>query len=81
MPRVCFLTGKKNRVVNRVTRRGRARAQGGVGRKTTGVTKRVQRANLQKKRVLVGGKPKRVRLSTRALRQLSRGPVQGTVLA
>jgi large subunit ribosomal protein L28 len=81
MPRKCALTGKKNLVVNRVTRRGKARAAGGVGRKTTGITRRVQKANLQKKYVLVDGERRRVRLSTQAIRLLERGPVSGMVLA
>ena len=51
MSRECYLTGKKNLVVNSVIRRGKARADGGVGRKTTGITKRVQRANLHKKAI------------------------------
>ncbi|MXV20087.1 50S ribosomal protein L28 [Deinococcus xianganensis] len=84
MSRECYLTGKKNLVVNSVTRRGKARAQGGVGRKVTGVTKRVQRANLLKKtiRETVDGKStvKTVWLSANALRTLSRGPHKGIEL-
>ena len=80
MSRECYLTGKKNRVVNSVTRRGKARAAGGVGRKTTGITRRVQKANLQKKAVLDNGKVKRVWLSAHALRILGRGPVRGIEL-
>lgn len=81
MPRRCSLTGKKNLVVNSVTRRGKTRAKGGVGRKTTGITKRVQKANLQKKYVLVNGERQRVWLSAQAIRMLERGPVDGMVLA
>lgn len=84
MSRECYLTGKKNLVVNSVTRRGKARAQGGVGRKVTGVTKRVQRANLLKKtiRETVNDKSteKTVWLSANALRTLSRGPYKGIEL-
>lgn len=81
MPRRCSLTGKKNLVVNSVTRRGKVRAKGGVGRKTTGITKRVQKANLQKKRVLVDGERQRVWLSAQAIRRLERGAVNGMGLA
>lgn len=81
MSRKCSLTGKKNLVVNSVTRRGKARAAGGVGRKVTGISKRVQKANLQKKTVLVNGERQRVWLSTQAIRMLERGPVNGMVLA
>ncbi|MBZ9712720.1 50S ribosomal protein L28 [Deinococcus multiflagellatus] len=80
MSRECYLTGKKNKVVNRVARRGKARAQGGVGRKTTGVTKRVQRANLHKKTIREGGVVKTVWLSASALRTLGRGAARGTEL-
>ncbi|ADV68123.1 50S ribosomal protein L28 [Deinococcus maricopensis] len=73
MARTCFITGKKNKVVNRVTRRGKARAAGGVGRKTTGIHKRTQKANLQKKTVLVHGERRRVWLSAKALRRLPDG--------
>ncbi|GGL04373.1 50S ribosomal protein L28 [Deinococcus radiotolerans] len=77
MSRECYLTGKKNLVVNSVTRRGKARAQGGVGRKVTGVTRRVQRANLHKRAIREGGVTKTVWLSASALRTLSRGPYRG----
>lgn len=80
MSRECYLTEKKNMVVNSVTRRGRARAAGGVGRKITGITRRTQKANLQKKTIRENGEVKRVWLSTQALRTLQRGPVQGVEL-
>lgn len=81
MSKQCYLTGKKNMVVNSVTRRGKARAEGGVGRKTTGISKRVQRANLQKKLVREGGKVKAVWLSAKAIRTLQKGPQSGVELA
>ncbi|GAA4006560.1 50S ribosomal protein L28 [Deinococcus rubellus] len=80
MSRICTVTGKKNKVVNSVTRRGKARAAGGVGRKVTGVSKRVQKVNLQKKRVVVGGEVQVVRLSVKALRSLSAGKIKGMAL-
>lgn len=80
MSRECYLTGKKNHVVNSVTRRGKARAEGGVGRKTTGITKRVQRANLQKKAIRENGEVKTVWLSANALRTLAKGPYKGIEL-
>lgn len=70
MAKKCFVTGKSNMVVNSVIRRGKAKADGGVGRKVTGVTKRRQKANLQKKTVVVDGEVKRVWISTKALRRL-----------
>lgn len=73
MSRECYLTGKKNLVVNSVTRRGKARSAGGVGRKVTGVSKRTQKANLQKRTILEGVVTKAVWLSAHALRTLARG--------
>lgn len=70
MAKKCFVTGKSGMVVNSVTRRGKARADGGVGRKTTGISGRRQKANLQKKLVVVDGEVQRVWLSAKALRRL-----------
>lgn len=80
MSRECYLTGKKNLVVNSVIRRGKARADGGVGRKTTGITKRVQRANLQKKTIRENGETKVVWLSANAIRTLAKGAYKGVEL-
>jgi len=73
MAKKCFVTGKSGMVVNSVIRRGKAKADGGVGRKVTGVTARRQKANLQKKTVLVNGEVKRVWLSTKAMKRLPEG--------
>lgn len=80
MSRECYLTGKKNKVVNSVIRRGKARADGGVGRKVMGVTKRTQRANLHKKTIREKGQVKSVWLSTNALRTLAKGGFPGVEL-
>lgn len=80
MSRECYLTRKKNVVVNSVARRGKARAQGGVGRKTTGVTRRTQKANLQKKTIRDSGQFKTVWLSAHALRGLTRGAYKNVEL-
>lgn len=66
----CFVTGKSSCVVNSVTRRGKAKKDGGVGRKTTGISKRRQHANLHKRWVLVNGERKHVWISAQALRKL-----------
>lgn len=70
MAKKCFLTGKSSLVINSVIRRGRARADGGVGKKTTGITKTRKYANLQKRSVEVNGKRMKVWLSVAALRKL-----------
>ncbi|WP_135227586.1 50S ribosomal protein L28 [Deinococcus fonticola] len=80
MSRECYLTGKKNKVVNSVIRRGKARADGGVGRKTTGITRRTQKANLQKKFIRENGQVKRVWFSANALRTLAKGGFSGIEL-
>ena len=68
MPRVCFFTGARTTTGNRITRRGKAKYLGGVGIKTTSVTKRKFKPNLQRVKALVDGKPVRILASTRAIR-------------
>ncbi len=69
MARVCQFTGKRTRAGNSVARRGKAKYLGGVGRKTTGVTKRKFKPNVQKVRALVDGKIVRVKASAKAIKQ------------
>jgi large subunit ribosomal protein L28 len=47
MPRVCYFTGKKTRIGNQKTHRGKAKYLGGVGTKCTGITPRQFKANIQ----------------------------------
>ena len=68
MPRVCPFTGKKTRAGRQITRRGKAKYLGGVGRKITGKTKRKFRPNLQKVRAVIDGKPVRITVSTQAIK-------------
>ena len=68
MPRVCHFTGKKTRTGNTIARRGKAKYLGGVGVKTTGITRRKFRPNLQRVRAVVDGKPVRIKVSTKAIR-------------
>jgi large subunit ribosomal protein L28 len=68
MPRVCYFTGKKTSSGNSIARRGKAKYLGGVGRKTTGVTKRKFKPNIQKVRAVIDGKICRVRASAKAIR-------------
>lgn len=48
MGRQCEVSGKKTSFGNRITRRGKAKYLGGVGRKTTGISRRTFKPNLQK---------------------------------
>ena len=68
MPRRCHFTGARTTSGNRMTRRGKAKYLGGVGIKTTSVTKRTFKPNLQRVKAVVDGRPARVLASTRAIR-------------
>jgi large subunit ribosomal protein L28 len=68
MPRKCPFTGKKTRAGRKLTHRGKAKYLGGVGKKTTGRTKRTFKANMQRVRAVVDGKVVKINVSTRALR-------------
>ena len=67
MSRVCYFLGKHTAVGNSVARRGKAKYLGGVGRKTTGITKRKFKPNIQKVRAIVDGKVCRIRVSAKAI--------------
>jgi large subunit ribosomal protein L28 len=68
MARVCEICGKRTTVGNQITRRGLAKAKGGVGRKVTGRSKRRFRANIQRIRVMVGKTPTRMKVCTKCLK-------------
>ena len=69
MSRVCDITGRRTRVGNRVSRRGLAKAKGGVGRRVTGRNKRKFKPNIQRVRVLTpDGTVLRLKLCTRAIK-------------
>ena len=68
MARECFYLGKKTRSGRSISRRGKAKYLGGVGRKVTGVTKRKFKPNIQRVRALVDGKVCRIKVSAKAIR-------------
>ena len=68
MSRVCPLTGKKTAAGRSISRRGKAKYLGGVGRKITGRTKRQFKANMQRVRAIVNGKVVRINVSAKAIR-------------
>ncbi len=68
MPRVCYFTGARTRRGNKLRHRGRAKHLGGVGTKVTSCTNRTFEPNLHTVRALVEGKPVRIKVSTRAIR-------------
>ncbi|MDF1523525.1 MAG: L28 family ribosomal protein [Trueperaceae bacterium] len=70
MPRVCAITGKKTMSQTTSKRKGSPKKRGGVGLKQVGVHKRTWKPNLVKKTLWMDGKPHKVWISAKALRQL-----------
>ena len=68
MARKCYFTGKKTKFGRSISRRGKAKYLGGVGRKVTGITKRRFKPNIQKVRAVVDGRVTRIRVSAKAIR-------------
>jgi large subunit ribosomal protein L28 len=68
MSRVCIYTGKKTIFGNAVTQRGKAKYLGGVGKKTTGCSRRKFKPNIQKVRAIIDGKVCKVKVSVKAMR-------------
>ncbi len=69
MPRVCFFTGVRTRVGRTIRYRGRPKYQGGIGLKITAISKRTFKPNLQTVRAMIDGKPRRIKVSARAIKQ------------
>ncbi len=69
MGRQCEVSGKKTSFGNHVTRRGKAKYLGGVGRKTTGISRRTFKPNLQRIHVwLPNGTTCYVKVATSVIR-------------
>ncbi len=68
MARKCPFTGKKTIFGHSISRRGKAKYLGGVGRKITGISRRTFKPNIQKVRAIVDGRVMRIRVSTKAIR-------------
>ncbi len=68
MSRECYFTGKRTVFGRSISRRGKAKHLGGVGKKVTGVAKRKFKPNIQKVHAIIDGKICRVRVSTKAIR-------------
>jgi len=68
MPRRCAFTGRQTRSGRSITRRGKAKYLGGVGRKITGRTKRTFKPNIQRVRAVVDGKIRRIQVSAKAIK-------------
>ena len=68
MARVCYFTGRKTRTGRSISRRGKAKYLGGVGKKVTGITNRKFKPNTQKVRAVVDGRVCRITVSAKAIR-------------
>ncbi|OWK47066.1 50S ribosomal protein L28 [Fimbriiglobus ruber] len=64
----CAICEKKPVVGNQKTYRGKAKYLGGVGKKITGISKRVFKPNLQRIQVVKDGETTRLRVCTQCIR-------------
>ena len=64
----CPICGKKPKLGNQYSRRGKAKYLGGVGRKVTGISRRTFRPNLQRIQVKINGTVKRLRVCVQCIR-------------
>lgn len=68
MSRKCQVCGVGPMAGRKIVRKGKAKKEGGVGKKTTRTNKRRFLPNLQKIRVLVNGAAKSILVCTRCIR-------------
>lgn len=69
MLKICALCGKKPNSGRTIVQKGLAKAKGGTGRKTSRTTNRKFLPNLQKMRILVKGKIRKVFICTRCIKK------------
>ncbi|MBU0693260.1 MAG: 50S ribosomal protein L28 [Candidatus Omnitrophica bacterium] len=81
MSRKCEICGKRAMTGSSIARRGLAKKKGGVGLKTTGITKRKFFPNLQKKKAVINGKVKKILICTKCIKggKLTPAPKKLTV--
>ncbi|MFH2146147.1 MAG: 50S ribosomal protein L28 [Candidatus Omnitrophota bacterium] len=68
MSKFCEICGKGPVAGRTITRRGMPKKKGGVGRKTTGISKRRFLPNLQNIKIMLGGTRKTARVCTDCIR-------------
>lgn len=68
MSQKCDLCGKGPHTGGTITQRGLAKCKGGIGRKTTGHTKRVFAVNIQTVKTTVKGAVTRLKVCAKCLR-------------
>jgi len=64
MSKICQICGKGPVAGRSIKRRGMAKAKGGVGKKTTGISRRRFLPNLQSVKAIVNGTRKTIRVCT-----------------
>ncbi len=69
MAKVCGLCGKGPIVRNKLVQTGKAKREGGVGRRTTGKTKTWKYPNLQKTKVWQNGQSRSMRVCAACIRE------------
>jgi len=69
MPRVCYFTGARTTRGNSLRYRGKAKYLGGIGKKVTSCSRRTFKPNLQTVTAMIDGKPKRIKVCTRIIKQ------------
>lgn len=77
MSQKCECCGKQGSFGNRLSQRGKAKYLGGNGRKTTGISRRMFKPNLQKIRIQEGSSVVTRRVCTQCIRS---GVVQKAVV-
>jgi large subunit ribosomal protein L28 len=77
MSRKCDICGKAAVLGNQITQRGKAKYLGGNGRKTTGISRRQFRPNLQRIQIQEGGAVMTRRVCTQCIRS---GRIQKAVV-
>ncbi|NQT54564.1 50S ribosomal protein L28 [bacterium] len=68
MSRVCEFCGKHTSAGRSISRRGLAKSKGGIGKKTTGITRRTFKPNIQRVRILDNGGVRRARVCAACIR-------------
>ncbi len=69
MSRVCEICGKRTSFGRSIARRGLAKKKGGVGKKTTGITRRTFKPNIQRVRIVEGrGRVRRAKVCAACIR-------------
>ncbi len=68
MSRICEICEKRPIAGRSIAQRGKAKKYGGVGIKTTGITKRVFAPNLQNIKIIVNGTHKTAKVCTACIK-------------